>query len=35
MIVSRNGSAECVRILAPYEIGLKENNGYTALYYAI
>ena len=35
MMVSRKGSNECVKILAPYEMGLKDINGCTALKYAI
>ena len=35
MIVSKKGSIECVKILAPYEMGLTDNKGYTALKHAI
>ncbi|EFO60820.1 Protein 21.1 [Giardia lamblia P15] len=35
MSAARLGSLECVRLLKPYELGMKNDNGETALFYAI
>ena len=34
MIVASNGLVECVKILAPYETGIVDYNGHSALMYA-
>lgn len=34
MSAARLGSLECVRLLKPYELGMKNDSGETALFYA-